>query len=135
MPTDNEDGVDVGVLHQLSADGVDVCLIVVHTVVGNGVLAIAGQSGAITVGQVVDHEDTRNRRVGAGLVLGLNVGQVGSHRGHLGGNVATAVRIAQCIGTRDTYSQTNEGTLATALALGWSELGREGMARVWTSEE
>lgn len=34
-----------------------------------------------------------------------------------------------------TYSQVNDGTLAAALAAGKSELAREGMARVCTSEE
>lgn len=127
--------MNVRVLHQLSADGINVRLVVGHTVVGNGVLAITGQSGAVTVRQVVDHEDTSNRRAGAGLVLGLNVGQVSSHCGHLGGNVATTVRNCSQYWDKTTYSQTNEGTSATALALGWSELGREGIARVWTSEE
>jgi hypothetical protein len=128
--------VNVRVLHQLSTDGVNVRLVVGHTVVGNRVLAITGQSSAVTVRQVVDHKNTGDRRVGASLVLGLNVGQVGSHCGHLGGNVATAVRdSSEYWDKKTTYSQTNEGTLATALALGWSELGREGMARDWTSEE
>jgi hypothetical protein len=48
----------------------------------------------------------------------------------------TKVLVKACIGAiTQTYSQTKDGTLATALALAARELDRDGTARLITSEE
>ena len=76
---------NIGVLLEDGGDGIDVGLVLVDTVVGDGVLAVGGQSCTITVGKVVDYEGANDGRRGASGVLRLNVGQVGVHGGNLGG--------------------------------------------------
>ena len=83
--TDDEGHGNVGVLLEDGGDGVDVGLVLVDTVVGDGVLAVGGQCRTITVRQVVDYESADEG--GAGGVLRLDVGQVGVHGGNLGGGV------------------------------------------------
>ena len=72
--TDDERNRDIGVLLDDGSDGVDVGPVLVHAIVGDGVLAVGGQSGTVTVGQVVDYESADDGRVGAGGVLRLDVG-------------------------------------------------------------
>jgi len=105
--TDDERHGDVGVLLEDGGDGVDVGLVLVDAVVGDGVLAVGGQSGTITVGQVVDYEGANDGRRGAGGVLRFDVGQVGVHGGNLGGCVTVCCQI-ECLGSVKwvTYSQT-----------------------------
>lgn len=105
--TDDEGDGNVGVLLDDGGDGVDVGPVLVHAVVGNGVLAVGGQSGTITVGQVVNYEGADDGRRGAGGVLRLDVGQVGVHGGNLGGGVTACCQL-ECLRTAKwvTYSQT-----------------------------
>lgn len=65
---DDEDGTDVRVLDEELADGVDVGLVVIDAVVGEGELAVGGGSSAVTVGEIVDNEVSGIGRVGTGLV-------------------------------------------------------------------
>ena len=98
MLTDDERHGDIGVLLEDGGDGVDVGLVLVDAVVGDGVLAVGGQCGTITVGQVVDYEGANDGRRGAGGVLRLDVGQVGVHSGNLGGGVAVSCQL-ECLRT------------------------------------
>jgi hypothetical protein len=85
--TDDERDGSLGVLLEDGGDGVDVGLVLGEAVVGDGVLAVGSQRCAVAVGQVVDYESANDGRVGAGGVLGFDVGQVGVHGGNLGGGV------------------------------------------------
>lgn len=89
--TNNQDSVHIRVLDKLSADRVNVGLVVRNTVVGNGILAVTGKRGAVTVWQVIDDENTGNGRASTGGVLGLDIGKVSSHGRDLGGGVAIEV--------------------------------------------
>ena len=105
--TDDEGDGDVGVLLDDGSDGVDVGPVLVHAVVGDGVLAVGGQSGTVTVGQVVDYESADDGRVGAGGVLRLDVGQVGVHGGNLGGGVTVCCQLERLRTAKSvTYSHT-----------------------------
>lgn len=77
----------LGVLLENCGNGVDVCLVLVETVLGNVVLSIGGQSRAVTVGQVVNNECADDRRVGTSGVLCLDISHVSVHGGNLGGGV------------------------------------------------
>lgn len=70
---DDKDGANVRVLDQELADGVDVGLVVVDAVVGDGELAVGGGSSAVTVGEIVDDEVSGVGRVGTGLVGGADL--------------------------------------------------------------
>lgn len=96
--TDDERNGDIGILLDDGGDGVNVGPVLVHAVVGDGVLAVGGQGSTITVGQVVDYEGTNDGRGGAGGVLRLDVGQVGVHGGNLGGGVTVCCQ-PECLRT------------------------------------
>lgn len=105
--TDDERDGDIGVLLDDGGDGVNVGPVLVHAVVGDGVLAVGGQGSTITVGQVVDYEGTDDRRGGAGGVLRLDVSQVGVHGGDLGGGVTVSCQLERLeIAKWLTYSHT-----------------------------
>ena len=105
--TDDERNGDIGILLDDGGDGVNVGPVLVHAVVGDGVLAVGGQSSTITVGQVVDYEGTNDGRRGAGGVLRLDVGQVGVHGGNLGGGVTVYCQLERLGSAKwATYSHT-----------------------------
>lgn len=112
--TNDERHGDIGVLLEDGGDGVDVGLVLVDAVVGDGVLAVGGQSSTITVGQVVDYEGANDRGRSTGGVLRLDVGQVGVNCGNLGGGVTIRYQLKrpQCK-IRSTYSQTYVPVFAT----------------------
>lgn len=134
--TDHEGHGGLGVLLDDGGDGVDVGLVLVQAVVGDGVLAVAGKGGAVSVREIVDDECAHDRRGSAGRVLGLDVGEVGVHSRDLGGGVAACGQFkVKCTRCDLTYNHVNVPTLATALALACKLEGKDGMASVWISDE
>lgn len=85
--TDDQDGVHIRVLEKLSADRVNVLLVVGNTAVGDGVLAVTGKSSAVTVRKIVNDKDTGNGWVSTSRVLGLDVCQVSAHSRDLSSSV------------------------------------------------
>lgn len=70
---DNEDDAEVAVGDELLPDGIDICLVVGHTTIGNAVLAVRRGSCAVTIGEIVHDEQARVGRAGASLVGSTNV--------------------------------------------------------------
>jgi hypothetical protein len=54
--------MNIRILHKSFTDVVNVGLILLHATISNGVLAIASKSRTVTVRQVIDDEDARDRR-------------------------------------------------------------------------
>jgi hypothetical protein len=120
------------------ADCVNVELVVRNSAVGDRVLSIRGESSAVTIWQIIYYESANNGWGGTSLVQGLDVCEICFH----GWDLGRSITFTSC--QYDTwssyvwictYSQTNVPTLATAEALVANEAVREGMARLYISEE
>jgi hypothetical protein len=84
----HQDRAHIRVRHELRLDRVNVRLVVGDPVIRDAVLAIRRGRRAVAVREIVDDEESRVRRAGAGLVGGLDGAErVGHERGHLGGRV------------------------------------------------
>lgn len=84
---DDEDDLDIAVLHYVTADGINVVLVLGNTTVGDGPLAVGGKSGAVTVWEIVDNKVGNDLLGGAGSVYGRNIAEVGVKRWDLGHGV------------------------------------------------
>jgi hypothetical protein len=82
--TNDKDGLNVRVFDQNLADGVNVRLVFRNTTIGDGVLSVTRQRGAVTIRQIINNELASNRRASTGLVLSPDIGQELAHRWHLG---------------------------------------------------
>lgn len=77
---DDKQDPDIRVGDELRADRVDVRLVLRGAAVGVAQLAVGGGGGAVTVGEVVHHEQACVRGCGA-LVCGADVGKGACHQG------------------------------------------------------
>lgn len=125
--TDDQSDAHIRVLLDDSVDGVDVVVVILKTVVGYGVLAVGGQSSAVTIRQVVDDESAHDWRGGASGVLRLDVGEVSVHGRDLGESVAThPVSIGSVRARLKTDLQPHKGADVGNGAGCWCKAGREG---------
>lgn len=84
--TNNQKGMNIRILRENLADGINVGLVVFNPVVRNRILAVTGERGAVAVREVVNHKLTRDRGVRSGRILRFYVGQIVRHgRNFVGG--------------------------------------------------
>jgi len=127
---DDKDHAGLGVLHEDRFDGIDVLLVQCSTAVGDGVLAIGGKSGAVTIWEIVDDERADDWWGSTGGIESLDVGEVCVHGWDFGGGITVSSVRNEKRPFMEWYLQPDKGTdLGNS-----SSLRGEGSSQRWNGQ-